>query len=187
MFCSGRVLALIYLYLGALAAVARGLAAPGSFADGASFDALAAAPPGQSKPIAGGSPLQQCDLEEAQLLDVRTIELLPNPPQRGANLTIRASGKVLTTVEQGAYVDVEVRLGYIKLITQRFDLCEVLSENDIEGLECPVQPGEYDLAKIVQIPAEVPPGRYNVLGRAYTAKDELLTCITGDIVFPAVF
>lgn len=177
MLCCCRVVAVVVVLLGSLS-----LALEGS----PSFDVVAAAP-GVSKPIPGGSPLQQCDLEETQLLDVRSVELLPNPPKRGANLTIKANGEVLTSVEQGAYVDVEVRLGYIKLITQRFDLCEVLSENDIGGLECPVQPGLYDLSKIVQIPAEVPPGRYTVLGRAYTADDKLLTCITGDIVFPAVF
>lgn len=142
--------------------------------------------PGATKPIDGGSPLLQCDIGEKQLLDIYTVVLTPNPPRRGNNLTIVANGEVLHSIEEGAYVDVEVRLGYIKLLTQTFDLCDVMEENDVEGLTCPIQPGVYDISKIVQIPNEVPPGKYTVLARAYTVDDELLTCITGEIIFPAI-
>ena len=110
---------------------------------------------------------------------------MPNPPQRGANLTITASGILKQEIEEGAYVDVEVRLGYIKLLTQTYDLCEQLEENDIGGLRCPLEAGVYDLEKIVEIPAEVPPGKYSVIARAYNLDDSEITCLTGDVIFPA--
>lgn len=140
-----------------------------------------------SKPIKGDSPMAQCDLMETQILSITHIDLDPNPPQRNAELTIQGSGIVAKNISEGAYINVEVRLGYIKLLTQSFDLCELLDENDVEGLSCPIDAGEYDLVKKVEIPAEVPPGKYTVLARAYTVEDELITCITGDVIFPASF
>lgn len=138
-----------------------------------------------NKPIPGGSPVYKCDVAEKQLLEINSIELAPNPPQRGQNLTIAASGEVFEELVEGAYIDVEVRLGYIRLLTQTFDLCETLDENDVEGLKCPVQPGIYNLAKEVAIPAEVPPGKYVFVARAYTVEDDLISCVTGEVFFPA--
>lgn len=140
---------------------------------------------GQNKPISGDSPLQQCDASEKQLLDLQLVNLLPNPPVRGENVTISAAGYVKDTIKEGAYVDVEVRLGYIKLLTQTYDLCEELENNDIGGLKCPIAAGDYKIEKTVEIPQEVPPGKYTVLARAYTEDDDEITCLTGDIFFPA--
>lgn len=143
------------------------------------------APPSNSKPIPGGSPVSQCDVSESQLLELSSLHLTPNPPVRGKNVTITAVGDLLDEVDEGAYVDVEVRLGYIKLLTQTFDLCETLEDNDVGGLTCPLSAGHYSVQKEVEIPAEVPPGKYVVLARAYNVDDELITCLTGEIVFPS--
>lgn len=143
------------------------------------------APPSGNKPIPGGSPVYTCDVTESQLLEISSVELDPNPPVRGKNLTITAAGKLLKEVEEGAYVDVEVRLGYIKLLTQTFDLCETLEDNDVGDLTCPLAAGLYSVQKEVEIPAEVPPGKYVVIARAYNVDDELITCLTGEIVFPS--
>ncbi|SCU80483.1 LADA_0B07734g1_1 [Lachancea dasiensis] len=138
----------------------------------------------QTKPIAGNSPFQTCDAEEQQLLDVKLVNLLPNPPVRGENITISAAGFVKDTIEEGAYVDVEVRLGYIKLLTQTYNLCEELENNDVGGLKCPIKAGDYIIEKTVEIPKEVPPGKYSVVARAYTDDDDEITCLSGDIYFP---
>lgn len=143
------------------------------------------APPSENQPIPGGSPLYKCDVNEPQLLELSIVELTPDPPVRGKNLTITAVGKLLEQVEEGSYVDVEVRLGYIKLLTQTFDLCETLEDNDVDGLTCPLAAGRYSIKKEVEIPAEVPPGKYVVLARAYNVDDQLISCLTGEIVFPS--
>ncbi|KAH3898794.1 sterol transporter SCDLUD_005131 [Saccharomycodes ludwigii] len=138
------------------------------------------------RPINGDSPLLQCDLLEVQSLNINEIDLSPNPPVRGSELEIKAKGvlKSPTIIDYGSYIDVEVRLGYIRLISQTYDLCEQLEENDIDGLECPLQPGFYDVTKIVEIPQEVPPGTYSVNVRAYNYDDSEITCLTGDVTFP---
>ncbi|RLV91623.1 Phosphatidylglycerol/phosphatidylinositol transfer protein [Spathaspora sp. JA1] len=142
------------------------------------------APPNHdTEPIPGDSPLEKCDVAEVQLLTLEEINLLPNPPQAGANLTFTATGIVGKTIEPGAYVDVDVRYGFIKLIHQTFDLCEEIEKVD---LECPINKGTQVITKIVEIPEEVPPGRYIVNARAYTKDDEYITCLTAIIDFPIV-
>lgn len=138
-----------------------------------------------NRPIPGGSHISQCDVNDKQLLDIKSIELSPNPPQKGHNLTISASGELHQELVEGAYVDVEVRLGYIRLLYNTYDLCEQLDEHDVDDLKCPIKPGSYNLKKEFFIPAEVPPGKYIFVARAYTNDDELISCVSGEALFPA--
>lgn len=133
-----------------------------------------------TKEIPGGSPLELCDASSQQLLTINSLEISPNPPQRGQNLTIVGDGLLLKAIEDGAYVDVVVNYGYIKLIQQTYDLCEELPQ---VGMECPLEKGEYDLIKAVELPSQIPPGKYTVSARAYTKDDDLITCLTGSIEF----
>ncbi|EGV62792.1 hypothetical protein CANTEDRAFT_115597 [Yamadazyma tenuis ATCC 10573] len=121
--------------------------------------------PGNDRPIPGDSPLVQCDVTEAQLLNLQSVILEPNPPLRGENLTIIAKGYLDIDIEDGAYVEVDVRYGFIKLLHQTFDICEEISAVD---LECPIAAGQHIIIKEVEIPSEVPPGKYIVTARAYT-------------------
>lgn len=82
--------------------------------------------------------------------------------------------------QEGAYADVVVKLGLIKLLTKRFDVCEELyafaylfrafwdrllisiaflySDNAHSSLQCPIKPGEYTIEETVALPAEIPRG-----------------------------
>lgn len=51
-------------------------------------------------------------------------------------------------------------------------------------LECPIKKGEHVISKVVEIPEEVPPGKYLVTARAYTKNDEYITCLTATVIFP---
>lgn len=134
------------------------------------------------RPIPGNSPVSQCDANQPQLLNLQKLIIDPNPPERGQNITFVATGFLSKDVEEGAYVDVEVKYGFIKLVHETFDLCEEITKVE---LECPVLKGEQVIRKTVEIPAEVPPGRYSVVARAYTNKDVFITCLTATIDFPA--
>ncbi|ODV87831.1 hypothetical protein CANARDRAFT_53065 [[Candida] arabinofermentans NRRL YB-2248] len=135
-----------------------------------------------TKPIPGHSPIEQCDVSTPQLLKLSLVDLSPNPPVRGQNLTISAIGLLSEDVDEGSYVDIDVTYGYIKLLHQTYDICEQLPQVD---MECPITKGYYKLTKEVEIPNEVPPGKYSVVARAYTKDDELITCLTGLVEFPA--
>lgn len=73
---------------------------------------------------------------------------------RGGNLVIRATGTVFETIEDGAYVNLVVKYGLIRLVNTKADLCEQVSNVD---LECPIEKGILSITKAVEIPKEVPP------------------------------
>lgn len=50
-------------------------------------------------------------------------------------------------------MDVRVKLGIIKLLDQRFDVCEKVKE--IER-ECPIEKGEEEISHTVDMPKELP-------------------------------
>ncbi|KAF6010940.1 hypothetical protein HII13_003053 [Brettanomyces bruxellensis] len=97
-----------------------------------------------NEPIPGESPLELCDSLQPQILTLDSLKMDPVPPERGENLTIIASGTLSAPVEEGAYVDVDVDYGLIKLIHATYDLCEELPNVD---MKCPIKKGHYELNK----------------------------------------
>ena len=63
---------------------------------------------------------------------------------------------VKETIEEGAYVQLTVKYGLIRLITTKADLCKEIGNVD---LECPLEAGEMEITKSVDLPAEIPPVR----------------------------
>lgn len=132
--------------------------------------------------IPGDSPISLCDAEYEQLLEIKHLSIDPNPPAKGQNLTIEASGYLYEDVEEGAYIEVEVRYGYIRLISQTLDLCEQSEQVD---WSCPIKAGDLKLNKQIELPNEIPPGKYVAVARAYTVDDDLITCLLTTVTFPA--
>src|SRR5438477_9947125 len=121
-------------------------------------------PPGQQGPfispldstkVPGSSPVEICSLSPSDdLVDIKYINLTPNPPQAGKNLTIEAMGILKQDVEEGSYANFEVKYGFIKLLTGTADLCEKAAEVD---LECPLKKGKVKVQKLVELPSQIPP------------------------------
>jgi hypothetical protein len=131
--------------------------------------------------VPGQSPLKFCEADRAK--DIITIEeviLSPNPPQAGATLTIEASGIVKEDITDGAYVKLQVKYGYIKLLDTQADLCEEIKNVD---LECPIEKGKISITKEVELPKEIPPGKYTVQADVYTKDDDHITCLTATVFF----
>ncbi|KAL4871785.1 Phosphatidylglycerol/phosphatidylinositol transfer protein [Aspergillus spectabilis] len=128
----------------------------------------------QGAPVSGNNPLEYCADPSGNLLEIESVDLAPNPPKPGQVLKIKAEGVLNKTVEKGAYVLLEVKYGLITLVRQKPDLCEQLVNVD---LECPLEAGPLVLTKEVQLPAQIPPGRYTVHADVYTKDDERLTCL----------
>lgn len=72
----------------------------------------------------------------------------------GKTLTIEATGNFTEKVEQGAYLELVVKYGLIRLIHQKADLCEQM-KNAVDE-ECPLI-GEKTITKDVDLPKEIPP------------------------------
>ena len=61
---------------------------------------------------------------------------------------------MLETIEDGAYVHLQVKYGVIRLITTKADLCEQIKNVD---MECPIEEGPLTITKTVELPKEIPP------------------------------
>lgn len=57
-------------------------------------------------------------------------------------------------IEEGAYVNLQVKYGYIRLINTKADLCDEIKNVD---LECPIKKGRISIIKQVDLPKEIPP------------------------------
>jgi hypothetical protein len=77
-------------------------------------------------------------------------------------------------------VHLQVKYGLIRILNQEVDLCEQADKVD---LECPLKKGEMVLTKTVQLPKEIPPGKYTVLADVYTKDNEKITCLTATVMF----
>jgi len=131
--------------------------------------------------VPGQSPLKFCEADRAKdIITIEEVVLSPNPPQAGATLTIEASGIVKEDITEGAYVKLQVKYGYIKLLDTQADLCEEIKNVD---LECPIEKGKISITKEVELPKEIPPGKYTVQADVYTADDEHITCLTAMVFF----
>ncbi|KAI9795087.1 MAG: Phosphatidylglycerol/phosphatidylinositol transfer protein [Peltula sp. TS41687] len=142
----------------------------------------------QKLPVPGDNPFLYCNAA-AQSSPVITIEHLnvnPNPPQRGQNLTIDAVGVVHEEIQEGAYADVSVYIVplHIRLLQKRFDLCDLVGDVD---LKCPIHKGESAVEKTVELPVEIPPAKFQVLVEAYNADGSNITCLTAEVDFRPSF
>ena len=57
-------------------------------------------------------------------VQLKSIKVSPDPPQPGKNLTVEVEADVLNEIDEGAEADVTVKLGLIKLLQKKFDVCE---------------------------------------------------------------
>ncbi|KUI53767.1 Phosphatidylglycerol/phosphatidylinositol transfer protein [Cytospora mali] len=134
--------------------------------------------------IPGNSPLELCPkAHDDDILSIEKVDLVPNPPKAGEDLVIKASGTLDESVEEGAYVVLQVKYGLIRLISTKADLCEQVQNVD---MECPIEKGDITITKTVELPKEIPNGKYTVLADVYTKDDEPITCLTAQVVFGAV-
>jgi len=134
--------------------------------------------------VPGENTLSFCTDPKDHLLSIDFVDLSPNPPVPGQNLTITAGGKLSELVDKDSKVHISVKWNFVTLINKDYDLCD---NANVIGKECPLEKGQLNILKEVAIPREVPPGKYAVTAEAVT-KDEAeggkkITCLKGDIQF----
>ncbi|GAB7352038.1 hypothetical protein MBLNU459_g2550t1 [Dothideomycetes sp. NU459] len=131
-------------------------------------------------PVPGDNPLAFCAKPDDNILEIEKVDLSPNPPSAGDTLTIKASGIFHEDVEEGAKVHLQVKYGLIRIINQEADLCDNVKNVD---LECPLKKGPMTLTKDVELPKEIPPGKYTVLADVYDKDQKKITCLQATIIF----
>lgn len=130
--------------------------------------------------VPGDNPLQHCQDPEDDILDLEEVDLDPNPPAPGKKLTITATGHLNQKVEKGAKIHLQVKYGLITIIKQTADLCDTIKNVD---LKCPLDEGDVEIEKDVDLPKQIPPGKYNVIADVYTKDEEKITCLTATVEF----
>lgn len=91
-----------------------------------------------------------------------------------------ASGVLAEDVEEGAVVHLSVKYGLITIIRQTADLCDTVKNVD---LECPLKKGDLKLSKDVDLPAQIPPGKYSVEAHVVTKEEKDVTCLKATVTF----
>ena len=92
---------------------------------------------------------------------------------------IRATGTVKETIEDGAYVNLDVRYGYIKLISTQADLCKEIKNVE---LTCPIEKGKIEIFKTIDLPKEIPPVCVPGGFRSRSVYVRMLTCSRAGIL-----
>ncbi|KAH0838365.1 hypothetical protein J3R83DRAFT_6645 [Lanmaoa asiatica] len=109
-------------------------------------------------------------------VQIEWIVVSPDPPKPGEDLTVTVAGTAVETIEEGAYADVVVKLGLIKLLTKRFDVCEEARAANV-SIQCPIEKGDYILEHTVALPKEIPQAKFAVNVRGYTTEDNNMLCL----------
>ncbi|KAL9624447.1 MAG: hypothetical protein Q9160_001410 [Pyrenula sp. 1 TL-2023] len=130
--------------------------------------------------VPGENPLYFCADPKDYILDIRYANLDPNPPKTGQKLTISASGVLSKEIKEDSKVQLQVKYGLITLIKQNADLCDQIGNVD---LECPLPKGVMTLTKEVDIPKEVPKGKYTVSANVLDENGDVVTCLEAVVYF----
>jgi hypothetical protein len=89
------------------------------------------------------------------------VTLQPDPPRRGEKFKVLVQGQLKETIDQGSFAHVKVKLGFIQLIDQNYDVCEQITQ---VGKQCPLEKGDLVIEHEVDIPREIPPVKCTYLG-----------------------
>ncbi|KAI0307797.1 ML domain-containing protein [Multifurca ochricompacta] len=109
-------------------------------------------------------------------IQIESITVSPDPPKPGQNLTVTVKAYAQEEVEEGAYANVVVKLGLIKLLQKQFDLCEE-ARNAQTSVQCPVNKGTYVVEQTVALPKEIPQAKFTINARGYTVNEDDLFCV----------
>ncbi|MEU9194617.1 ML domain-containing protein [Streptomyces hundungensis] len=122
-------------------------------------------------------------------LQIESITLTPDPPEPGKDLKAVLKANVTEEIADGAYADVVVKLGLIKMFSKRFDLFSELKARSEWSLTAdsgdgaPVGPGPVTLTFEARLPKEIPQAKFTVDVGAYTAGDDDLAALRLKISF----
>lgn len=112
--------------------------------------------------------------QDGDILKIDSLDISPDPPQRGQDLTVLLTGTLSQDVVKGSKAQVKVKLGFIQLLDQQFDLCEKSSTVD---MDCPIRKGPIEINKSFAIPNELPKGRYNLHVETTNADGSRIACV----------
>ncbi|KAF9184689.1 Phosphatidylglycerol/phosphatidylinositol transfer protein [Haplosporangium sp. Z 767] len=124
--------------------------------------------------------IEECGDPETDLLKIDYVNLNPNPPIKGEVLQIDAKGYLSEDIVEGAVINIIVKLGLVKLLVKQFDFCE---ESVKVNKPCPLLAGDQYLNHSVELPKEIPPGKYFVNIKVVNPDKKEVTCLNARATF----
>ncbi|XP_065914004.1 putative phosphatidylglycerol/phosphatidylinositol transfer protein DDB_G0278295 [Dysidea avara] len=97
-----------------------------------------------------------CDKSNYDVTDLK-ISFSPDPPEKGKNVTITASGTVNKEIT-GGKIKVVAKYGIITVLDQSYDVCDLVQQI---GKQCPIPAGPLSGSATTMVPSDVPPGKYH--------------------------
>ncbi len=74
----------------------------------------------------------------------KSVDVDPNPLEPGDQVNVTIVGDLLETVDEGAYAEVVVKIGLVKILQKTFDICEELRKHKNEvDIQCPIEKGPF--------------------------------------------
>merc|ERR1711976_253875 len=117
-------------------------------------------------------------------IKIDKVVIKPDPPVRGKNFTITASG-VLDEKVTGGSVTADINYGVVPVLKKTEDLCDVLKKAhqlDPSVQECPVPSQTQTLASPpILIPSDAPAGHYHGKVSAVDQNKQEIICIALDL------
>jgi len=120
--------------------------------------------------------------EDSDPIVINEIQVSPDPPEVGEDLTVTVTGTANEPIQEGAFADVAVKLGLIKLLSKTFDLCEEARKANMT-VQCPVEEGTYTVTQTVALPKEIPRVKFKIEVEGYTVDEDPLMCLELSVNF----
>jgi hypothetical protein len=123
-------------------------------------------------------------------LQINSVTVTPDPPTPGRTNVFTINATALEPIEDGAFLQVTVKLGLIKLLTKQYDLlAELRGEGDLK-LTCdtsdgksPIPKGDTTLTLTMDLSKETPPAKFRVDIQGYTVDEADLLALKVDVNF----
>ncbi|KAL1757585.1 ML domain-containing protein [Schizophyllum commune] len=113
---------------------------------------------------------------DGSTVNLKSIEISPDPPIPGQQLTVTVKADVREIIQDGASATVVVKVGLIKLLHRTYDICEEARKAN-STVQCPVEKGEHTVVQTVQLPREIPRAPFKIDVDAYTHEDDDMACV----------
>ncbi|RKT18996.1 ML domain-containing protein [Streptomyces sp. 1114.5] len=112
-------------------------------------------------------------------LQITSITVTPDPPLPGKTNVFTINATAQEEIQDGAYLDVVIKLGLIKLMAKKFDLLAELRGEGSLQLACstsdgksPIPKGPTTLTLTLDLSRETPRAKFSINVRGYTVDDD---------------
>jgi len=131
--------------------------------------------------------------DDDDLLTIDSLTATPTTPKPGSDLQVTIKGTTSADITDGAYIDVTVKLGMIKLLRKQFDLfAELRASSTAVGQttsnmtvaqqkDSIIPAGDFTLTYTTTLPKELPQARFDMVMEFWNADDADITTIKGQL------